>query len=232
MILYHGSNQNFDKIDLTKSKDNRDFGKGFYTTVFKEQAESWAQVLFDRNGGEGLFLYEFAFDFTADLQIKKFDGVSEEWFDFILQNRTLGGTPHSFDIVQGPVANDKTTRTISNFIEGVYTRSEAMRRLAYNKLNDQISFHTEKAAEQLQLKKKNRIVTDRLTFQGQDLTFDIECKIEHIVSVLSETQHRSFDDVYCDFVQSQIYGKLQNTASMLWAESVPFIVDEYLREQL
>jgi hypothetical protein len=32
MKLYHGSNCLFEKIDLSKSKDKRDFGKGFYTT--------------------------------------------------------------------------------------------------------------------------------------------------------------------------------------------------------
>lgn len=29
MILYHGTNQSFDKIDLMKSKPNKDFGTGF-----------------------------------------------------------------------------------------------------------------------------------------------------------------------------------------------------------
>ncbi|MCL2232160.1 MAG: DUF3990 domain-containing protein [Treponema sp.] len=48
VILYHGSNHNFDEIDLSKSKDRRDFGKGFYTTTISEQAEDWAQTLYDR----------------------------------------------------------------------------------------------------------------------------------------------------------------------------------------
>ena len=30
MILYHGTNQDFGDIDLTKSKPNKDFGQGFY----------------------------------------------------------------------------------------------------------------------------------------------------------------------------------------------------------
>lgn len=32
MILYHGSNQLITKIDLSKSKDFKDFGRGFYLT--------------------------------------------------------------------------------------------------------------------------------------------------------------------------------------------------------
>ena len=39
MKLYHGTNhKSFDKILLSKSKDNKDFGKGFYLTDDKQQA--------------------------------------------------------------------------------------------------------------------------------------------------------------------------------------------------
>jgi len=58
LILYHGSNCNFDKVDISRSKDKRDFGKGFYTTTLREQAEDWAGALFDRYKGDGIFIYE------------------------------------------------------------------------------------------------------------------------------------------------------------------------------
>jgi hypothetical protein len=38
ILLYHGSNRDFNTIDLSKSKDKRDFGKGFYLTTYKSQA--------------------------------------------------------------------------------------------------------------------------------------------------------------------------------------------------
>ena len=38
MILYHGSNQPIDSIDLSQGKKFRDFGQGFYTTHLKDQA--------------------------------------------------------------------------------------------------------------------------------------------------------------------------------------------------
>jgi hypothetical protein len=178
-----------------------------------------------------LFIYEFTVELTNDLRIKKFNGVSDEWFDFILQNRTVGGTQHFFDVVQGPVANDKTTRTISGFIEGIYTRAEAMQRLTYNKLNDQVSFHTEKAIRTLKLNNKRKIGKGRLTLNGQDLTLDIMFKIERIVTLLSEKRNCPFDDVYREFVLSKTYQTLQNTASMLWAESSEYIIDEYDKER-
>ena len=44
MILYHGTNVDFDTIDLAKSKPNKDFGQGFYLTADYEQALSMARI--------------------------------------------------------------------------------------------------------------------------------------------------------------------------------------------
>ena len=57
LILYHGSNHQFDEVDLSKSlptcwRDFRGFGRGFYTTTLREQAEDWAEALFDRFKGD------------------------------------------------------------------------------------------------------------------------------------------------------------------------------------
>ncbi|MCL2283705.1 MAG: DUF3990 domain-containing protein [Fibromonadales bacterium] len=151
MKLYHGSNCLFEKIDLTKARDKRDFGKGFYTTTIKEQAVSWAEVIFDRYGGEGKFVYEFTFEINNDLKIKKFAEANKDWLEFVTTNRSIGETQHDFDIVIGPVANDKTNRTIALYIAGIYTAEMALDLLKYNNLNDQVSFHTEKSLSYLTL---------------------------------------------------------------------------------
>jgi len=57
MMLFHGSNQEFDCVDLSKSKDKRDFGKGFYITTIKEQTLQWGYNIFNSFGGNGVFLY-------------------------------------------------------------------------------------------------------------------------------------------------------------------------------
>jgi hypothetical protein len=156
MKLYHGSNINFQEVDLSKSKDKRDFGKGFYLTTFQHQAKEWAEILYARYGGDGIFVYEFDFEFANQLKIKKFDGISEKWLIMIRENRVKGGTQHDFDIIQGAVANDKTNRTLALFVEGIYSVKEALRKLRYNKLNDQISIHTEKGLKCLTLINKNK----------------------------------------------------------------------------
>lgn len=43
MILYHGSNIMIQNIDLNKCRPYKDFGKGFYCTTIRNQAELMAK---------------------------------------------------------------------------------------------------------------------------------------------------------------------------------------------
>ena len=38
MKLFHGSNMEIDKVDLSKCMPNKDFGCGFYITLLEEEA--------------------------------------------------------------------------------------------------------------------------------------------------------------------------------------------------
>ena len=51
MRLYHGSNVDIQKIELSKCRPNKDFGKGFYLTSIKEQAERMALRVSKMYGG-------------------------------------------------------------------------------------------------------------------------------------------------------------------------------------
>ena len=52
---------------------------------------------------------------------------------------------HNYDVVIGPVADDNTMETVQLYISGILTADEAVERLRYNHVNNQVSFHTEKA---------------------------------------------------------------------------------------
>ena len=39
MILFHGTNVEFNKIEINKTKKFKDFGQGFYLTDIRSQAE-------------------------------------------------------------------------------------------------------------------------------------------------------------------------------------------------
>lgn len=71
--------------------------------------------------------------------------------EFIKRNRSEGGLRHGYDIVIGPVADDNTMETIQLYIAGILSADEAVERLRYNKVNNQISFHTEQSLASLEL---------------------------------------------------------------------------------
>ena len=153
ITLFHGSNQDFERVNLEKSRDKRDFGRGFYMTTLKDQAVRWAQNMFIRHGGER-YVYEFVLDISPGLRIKQFDGLNHGWLDMIKRNRLNGGTQHDYDVVWGPVANDDTMRTLALFVAGIYTEDIALRQLSFFKPNDQVSIHTERALSRLIMARK------------------------------------------------------------------------------
>lgn len=157
MTLYHGTCCKFSLIDLSKSKDKRDFDKGFYTTTIFEQAEKWAKNQFIRYGGDGSFVKEYEYTPNPNLKIKYFEKMNKDWLEFVKKCRTNGGLPHNYDIVQGPVANDNTMRTIALYIADVYTVEQAIEQLRYFKVNDQFSFHSEKALKCLRWKQDREV---------------------------------------------------------------------------
>jgi hypothetical protein len=51
MILYHGSNIEIEDIDLAKCRPFKDFGRGFYLTTKKDQAQKMANRVSRIYGG-------------------------------------------------------------------------------------------------------------------------------------------------------------------------------------
>ena len=54
MIVFHGTTEIIEKPDVIHSKKYLDFGKGFYLTSFKNQAEKWLDFVCACRKGEPL----------------------------------------------------------------------------------------------------------------------------------------------------------------------------------
>lgn len=152
MILYHGSNMDIDKIDLEMSKPNKDFGKGFYLSEREEQAMEMANFKSVLLGGEPI-VTKFEFDVgmmkNSNLRVKVFKEYSEEWADFVFANRE-GHEVEQYDIVYGPIANDKVGLQIRKLKDGSIDKTEFLNRLKYMKgITFQYYFGTEKAIKYL-----------------------------------------------------------------------------------
>ena len=152
MILYHGSNIIINKIDLEMSKPNKDFGKGFYLSEDETQAMEMAKFKSALLGGEAT-ITKFEFDISAiqnpDLRIKIFKEYSTEWADFVFANREGHENEH-YDIVYGPIANDKVGLQIRKLKDGSIDKAEFLNRLKYMKgITYQYYFGTEKSIQHL-----------------------------------------------------------------------------------
>ena len=149
MHLYHGSTDIIKDPRILEQQRLLDFGKGFYLTSNKEQAERWALIKKKRNHGESeaivtVFLIANDLSLNSGLKIKRFETANEEWLDFVLFNRS-NDTSHGYDVVTGPVANDTLYQTLTLFEAGILTKEETINRLKVHRLFDQISLHTHEA---------------------------------------------------------------------------------------
>jgi hypothetical protein len=146
-----------DRIDLRKCRPYRDFGKGFYTTILKEQAWNMAErtVRIYKEGKPCVTEFSFDDELLVDgsFNIIRFDEPCEEWAIFVVNNRNHKfqniqsvecNIDNKYDIVVGPVANDKMTALFDLYLSGGLSRIALTTELRYKKLSNQISFHTER----------------------------------------------------------------------------------------
>ena len=156
ITLYHGSNVRIDDIDLSRCHPYKDFGQAFYLTSDKTRARDVALARVDIFGGEPV-VNEYHFDesLLADgtLSYKSFDSYTEDWADFIYKHRDETQNPpymHPYDVVYGPIANDRVGLQIRNYRLGNISKEEFLRRLKYMKgITFQYAFCTQKAIETL-----------------------------------------------------------------------------------
>ena len=138
MKLYHGSNVSIEVIDLSKSRPGKDFGKGFYLSADKQQAIEMAESKVAFLGGEPI-VTEFEFDdniiASGKLKVKTFNAYTKEWAKFVYDNReNFSDTPiHDFDIIYGPIANDRVGAQIRNYKNESINLDELLRRIKYIK---------------------------------------------------------------------------------------------------
>lgn len=151
MILYHGSNVVVDNPKILNPNRTLDFGNGFYTTTSREQACKWASIKKSREQAEYGILNIYEIDDELLLQnnfkVKKFSGACEEWLNFVIDNRLKLDYAHEFDVVEGPVADDRVYACLNAFENRFMDIDSAIRELKTYVLADQISFHTEEALE-------------------------------------------------------------------------------------
>ena len=154
-ILFHGSKEGLSTISVTGSRDNCDFGKGFYL------GETYQQALSFVCEKEESSVYSFRYSLDG-LKIKKFD-CNLEWMLAICHYR---GTLKEFnenkliksivndvedaDVVIAPIADNKMFYVMAQFTDGEINADVALHSLSASKLGLQYIFKSKKAIEKLE----------------------------------------------------------------------------------
>lgn len=144
--LYHGS------LDIVAAPEIRtpnralDYGAGFYLTSSESQAEAWVRRKLKGQAAVG-FVNKYHYDPTevADLRILNFESADEAWLDFVMANRTDPAYFHNYDVVIGPVADDRVYAAFALYEARLLDKQDLIHELKSYKLVNQILIHTEKA---------------------------------------------------------------------------------------
>ena len=72
-----------------------------------------------------------------------------EWLNMVVKCRSDIQYMHNYDVVIGKIANDNVGETISYVLQGIMRKEDALKRLEFEKINNQIAFCTEKSLEYL-----------------------------------------------------------------------------------
>ena len=147
-----------EQIDLTRGRKGKDFGQGFYLSADHHQAAEMAETTVRREGFGTPVVTSFLFDYTMinnpSLNIRIFSEYSSDWVTFVVANRTnKTDTPiHDYDIVYGPIADDRVGPQIRRYQNGWLDARQLMVELRNVRPTFQYFFGTQRAIDLLTLK--------------------------------------------------------------------------------
>lgn len=155
MILYHGTTLEIRQPGIIRREIGRDFGFAFYTTDIQEQAERWAlrrakiESRLRHSDCSGVVNeYDWDEDLSG-LSYKKYEKADLEWLEMVMRCRSDIHYSHGFDIVEGKIANDNVGETVSFVMQGIMRKEDAVDRLRFERINNQIAFCSDRALDHL-----------------------------------------------------------------------------------
>ena len=149
-LLYHGSAMEVIYPEIRITRYTKDFSWGFYCTNSYEQAYRWA----DRRYSHGI-VNVYKYTENPELKILHFPKMNDEWLDFIARCRS--GESHSYDIVEGPMADDTIWDFVNGFVSGKIPRNVFWEYAKFKHPTHQISFHTINALRCLEFERSEPI---------------------------------------------------------------------------
>lgn len=146
---FHGSRKTIAHPDLSYSRNDVDFGIGFYMTSDETMAKKWAC---NKNSS---FLNTYALKLEG-LKIHTFE-PDEEWLEYCAANRYQENSlfdDSDYDVLIGPTADDKLFNTLDMYADGLLSTEEAIKVINCMKYSNQI------------VVKKQIVIDECLVFKG------------------------------------------------------------------
>lgn len=141
--LFHGSGVIVSKPEVLISGFYKDFGYGFYCTNIEKQAKRWALSKKPKH-----VVNSYRYSEKKELNIIRFEKMTDEWLEFVVSCRR--GVSHSYDIVEGPMADDTIWDYIEDYIDGTITKEAFWVLVKFKYPTHQIVFCNDKSLESLQ----------------------------------------------------------------------------------
>ena len=214
MRVFHGSYTAVSEIDLSKGRSNLDFGKGFYVTNIRSQAEYWATRTGRFHKTDGVVsefeFYENAFE-HYELNVLRFSGYTEQWLDFVVLNRNPESPipAHNYDIVEGPVANDDVNDRIDDYLAGVVSKADFLKELTHHKPTHQICLCTVRSLQMI------KPVDKKYYINVKHISRPI---IEKLITEQKIDKHVAADMLYDSKIFSQLSDKSTGLHQKPWTE--------------
>lgn len=159
MKLYHGSIEKVELPEIRTPNRTLDYGAGFYLTSSYDQAESWVRRKFKGDIVRGwLNVYEYNPDLETELSVLSFERPDEQWLDFVMANRMDRDFMHNYDIVKGPVANDRVYASFALYEAGILGKQALISELKAYRLVNQILLHSVDALKAIRFIKAEEIL--------------------------------------------------------------------------
>ena len=125
ITVYHVSNEEIKKPSVDVNGENLGFGKGFYLTNSKIEAEALVRKMSDKNV---ISVYEFNYFKTKNVgyRFNEFETYNSEWLNFVVDCRKGKDVATDYDIVIAGAIYDEIADIVSDYEKNIITAEEAV----------------------------------------------------------------------------------------------------------
>ncbi|WP_455636801.1 DUF3990 domain-containing protein [Parabacteroides sp.] len=233
MIVYHGSTVEVDHPISAACRPNLDFGKGFYLTDIREQAERWACRATNRDKQQWLNIYSLDVDkVRKKYKSLRFSSYDDTWLDFIMACRKGEDVWAEYDFIEEGIADDRVFNTIDLYLQELISKEEALKRLSFEHPNNQFCVVSQIVLDQElhfieALSLRSDLVFNRKINANESL---LQMKYARIVDGLIERLKVNRVHALDVFYMSETYRDLVDKKGDLHCMSDAYLIDEIVLE--